>query len=132
MTESDVANVQADAAARATAYLTFQFRGTVEQKDIRNRQNRWYNDDQFDPATPILWDLRDCSPGVTFIDIDASAKDVAGRTEAAHRTGRAAILVSSDLMEKTVHDMMRAIHWRHESKLFRSLDHAIDWLTRSD
>lgn len=123
MTESDV--------APATRYLTFQFRGTIEQKDIRNRQNRWYGDDRFDPSIPILWDLRDCSPGATFIDIGASAKDVAGRTQAAHRTGRAAILVSSDLMEKTVHDLMRATHWRHESKLFRSLDRAIDWLTGS-
>lgn len=109
-------------------YLTFQFRGTVEQKDIKNRQDKWYGDDNFDPATPILWDLRDCSPGASFIDIEKSAHSVADRTESAHRTGRAAILVSSDLMEKTVHDMMHSTHWRHESKLFRDLDRAVAWL----
>lgn len=113
----------------ATTYLTFQFRGTVERRDIQNRQTRWYGSDRFDPAMPILWDLRDCSPGKTFVDIGESARDVADRTESAHRTGRAAILVSSDLMEKTVRDLMHATHWRHESKLFRSLEHAIDWLT---
>ena len=116
-------------ASTTQAYLTFQFRGRVEGKDIRNRQEHWYASKHFNPAIPVLWDLRDCSPGESFLDITHSAQSVADRTESAHRTGRSAILVSSDLMESTVNAIMHATHWRPQSRLFRSLDEAIDWLT---
>ncbi len=107
----------------------------VTLSQITEATQAWYEDDNFDPDLPVLWDLR-------AIDLDLSRvqlpeTDLADWTSHnlaminAQRAGRktAWVLGNASVADFAV-DLLGASDWQHKVRIFNNdIEAAIAWLT---
>ncbi len=125
----DVLEWSLDIVDQNAKYKTISFRGTVRMDDIIRKQNEWYADPDFNPLTPILWDLRDVKPEVSITELEQKTPFIIGRSSSNNRSGKTAILVNSRLMDMLLRKMMENPDWRDESRLFSSVQDAVEWVS---
>lgn len=107
----------------------------VSLSQITEATQAWYEDPQFDPELPVLWDLRKISLDVSQIQLPET--DLADWTSHnlalinARRAGRktAWVLGSESIADFAV-DLLGASDWQHKVRIFNNdMEAAIAWLT---
>lgn len=113
----------------ARGFRTMVARGRLTLERLFRLQTEWANSPDFDASTPVLWDLRDTTPGTPLSDAVGAAQSLLDVNPSGCRT---AIVVNSHLMVMIAKQMVTAARWRGEHRLFRDYDAAARWLDTSE
>lgn len=110
-------------------------RDEVSLSQITEAMQAWYQHDEFDPDLPVLWDLRDISPDLSWVRLpETELSDWSSYNLSlinAQRAGRktAWIFANSELAEFAV-DLLGASDWQHRVRIFNDdMEAAVAWLT---
>lgn len=106
--------------------------GPVHFPDIRRALKEVYEAEDYDPETPVLWDLREADATPFSADDVRRLSEFVAQYRRSPAHSRAALLVSRDVdfglarMYEQVHE----IRATGEVAVFRDYDEAVAWLTR--
>lgn len=107
--------------------------GKTQLNDITRAMNAWYEDADFDPDLPVLWDMRAASFERPGEDLVASWSEANRTVINARRPGRktAWVLPDTAVTEFAVEVLTRA-DFHHRVRIFHhDMEAAVSWLTSS-
>ncbi|MFT7245885.1 MAG: hypothetical protein ACI82A_003256 [Candidatus Azotimanducaceae bacterium] len=108
-------------------------RGTINLDDVMQKQLDLRQDEHYDPARPLLWDLRESRLTESLAGVQDLARFVAGNHSRDRAGHKSAVLVDSHLMDLLIREMAKTSEWPAEDVLiFRSYKEAVAWLVRED
>jgi hypothetical protein len=107
----------------------------VTLPQITEAMQSWYENEQFDPDLPVLWDLRAISMDTSQTQLaDTDIADWSSRNLTivnAQRAGRkTAWVFGNDSLAEFAVDLLGASDWQHKVRIFNNdIEVAIAWLT---
>ena len=110
-------------------------KGDVTLPQITEAMQAWYENEQFDPDLPVLWDLRAISMDTSQTQLaDTDIADWSSRNLTivnAQRAGRkTAWVFGNDSLAEFAVDLLGASDWQHKVRIFNNdIEVAIAWLT---
>ena len=107
----------------------------VTLPQITEAMQAWYENEQFDPDLPVLWDLRTISMDISEAQLpETEIADWSSRNLTivnAQRAGRkTAWVFGSDSLAEFAVDLLGASDWQRKVRIFNNdIEAAIAWLT---
>jgi hypothetical protein len=90
----------------------------------------WYDNPEFDPDTPVLWDLRQAEVTIREEELDSWAntnRDIINEQRAGRKT--AWVFRTPEAAEFAV-DLLGAYDWQHKVRIFNNdIEAAVAWVT---
>ncbi|MFT4799622.1 MAG: hypothetical protein ACJAYE_002009 [Candidatus Azotimanducaceae bacterium] len=112
-------------------HLAVRLRGTINLDDVMQKQLEVRRDIDYDPARPLLWDLRESRFTESLAEVQHLARLVAGNHNSDRQGHKSAVLVDSHLMDLLIREMAKASDWPGvDIVVFRSYKEAVAWLSR--
>jgi len=110
-------------------------RDDVSLPQITEAMQAWYENDEFDPDLPVLWDLRSIDMDLSQTQLpEADISDWSSRNlniVNAQRAGRkTAWVFGNTSMADFAVELLGASDWQHKVRIFNNdMEAAIAWLT---
>ena len=112
-------------------HLAVRLRGTINLDDVMQKQQEIRNATDYDPARPLLWDLRESRLTESLAEVQDLARFIAGNHNRDRVGYKSAVLVDSHLMDLLIREMAKASDWPGvDVVVFRSYKEAMVWLLR--
>ena len=110
--------------------VTHTASGETTLAQVTEAMQGWYDDPEFDPDRPVLWDLRQASGTLPEADMDLWAeanRSVINELRSGRKT--AWVLPTPEAAEFVV-NVLGAYDWRHKVRIFNNdVEAAVAWLT---
>lgn len=112
-------------------HLPVRLRGSINLDDVMQKQLELRQDAHYDPAQPLLWDLRESKLTESLAEVQGLARFVAGNHSRDRAGYKSAVLVDSHLMDLLIREMAKVSEWpTQDVVVFRSYKEAVAWLSR--
>lgn len=106
-----------------------KFCGEVTRLEIFQLQQQWFEDPEFDPNRPVLWDLRGAIINLEKAEVETFTKGAIRLSKKNRPRGRAAILVSTAQNYELLFKAYERTIKEGRMKVTLSEQDAVDWLT---
>ena len=112
-----------------TVMVVHRAAGPTTLSEVSQAMRNWYQNSDFDPEIPVLWDMRGAGFEMPTEDLEAWARQNVAETNA-HRSGcKTAWVLADTRATEFLVDLLSAHDWQHRVRVFHDdIEAARAWL----
>lgn len=103
--------------------------GDVQVADVARALRAWFEHEQFDPDTPVLWDFVQATATLPWRDAVTFADRYGDYVNANRPAGKTAFVLADAVAARAIESVTSHFAWKTQWRMFTDARAAVDWLT---